>query len=102
MSNQNFTLKFEKKDVDQKCEKIENLESFLIHQVFEDMLNTLEDQCASYATVKHLIASFKRGKFSTEDEDLSRRPVPVSTPVNIDAVHGIILSERRIGLKTNI
>lgn len=68
-------------------------------QIYEDMLNTLGDQCPSYATVKNWTASFKRGKFSIEDDDRSGRPVSVSVPENIDAVHDMILSNRRIGLK---
>ena len=69
-------------------------------QIYEDMLNnTLGDQCPSYATVKNWTASFKRGKFSIEDDDRSGRPVSVSVPENIDAVHDMILSDRRIGLK---
>lgn len=63
-------------------------------QIYEDMLNTLGDQCPLYATVKNWTASFKRGKFSIEDDDRSRRPVSVSVPENIDAVHDMILSDR--------
>ena len=63
------------------------------------MLNTLGDQCPSYETVKNWTASFKRGKFSIEDDDRSGRPVSVSVHENIDAVHDMILSDRRIGLK---
>lgn len=42
---------------------------------------------------------FKRGRFSIEDEDLSGRPVSVSSPVNIDGVHDITFCDRRIVLK---
>lgn len=68
-------------------------------EIYEDMLETLGDQCPSYATVKNWIASFKRGKLSVEDDKRPGRPISVSTPENIDAVHDMILSDRRIGLK---
>lgn len=31
--------------------------------------------------------SYRRVKFSIDDEDRSERPVSVPTPVNIDAIH---------------
>lgn len=42
--------------------------------------------------------NFKSGRFSIEHEDLSGRPVPGLTPVNINATHNIT-SEWRIGLE---
>lgn len=45
------------------------------------------------------MAGLKRGKFSIEGEAQPRRPVSVPTHVNFDAVHSIVSSDRRIGLK---
>lgn len=50
----------------------------------------------SYATVKIWIAVFKRGKYSDEKH---RRPFSVAIPENINAVHDLILSNRRIWIK---
>lgn len=51
-------------------------------QIYEDMINTVSDQCL-YATLNKLIASFKRGKFSIEDEDKFEKPVSVSSSVKM-------------------
>lgn len=40
----------------------------------------------------------QKGEASIEDEDRSRRSVPVSILINIDAVHTMVLSDRQIGL----
>lgn len=49
--------------------------------------------------VKNWIARFKKDKFLLEDEDRSGRPFSVPSPVNIDAVYDMILSDRQIGIK---
>jgi transposase len=49
-------------------------------QIYEDMLSTLGDQCPSYATLKNWIPSFKRGRFSFENEKRPGRPISVSSP----------------------
>lgn len=58
------------------------------------MLDTVDEQCLLSVT-----ASFNRDKFPIEDEDHFGGPVPMSTEINIDAIHNIILSDPRIGLK---
>jgi hypothetical protein len=66
------------------------------------MLSTLGDQCPSCATVKNSFASFKRGRLSVEDEKRLGRPISVSIPENIDAVHDMILADRRIGFRMTV
>ena len=68
-------------------------------EIYDDMFKTLGNLCPSYATVKNWVASFKRGEFAVEDGKRSGRPISVSTPENIEAVHDMILSDRRIGIK---
>lgn len=48
---------------------------------------------------KNWIASFKRVKFSIEDKHRSERPVSVSVPENVDAIHYMLLSHYQISLK---
>lgn len=43
--------------------------------------------------------NFKQYEFSIADEDQMGRPVFVSTPVDVHAVHGVILWDREIELK---
>lgn len=68
-------------------------------EIYDDMLTTLGDQCPSYSTIKNWVADFKRGRKDVTDEKRSGRPISVSTQENIDAVHDMILDNRRIGLK---
>lgn len=63
------------------------------------MINTLHDDSPSYATIKNWVTSFKREKFSIKDDERPGRPISVTTLENIDTVHDLILSDRRIGLK---
>jgi hypothetical protein len=39
------------------------------------------------------------GHLSTEDEERSERPTQVTIPENVDAIHSIILDDRRISAK---
>ena len=55
--------------------------------------------CPSYATVKNWITSFKSRKVSVEDDDRPGKPISVSTPENVNAVHDRILSDRRISIR---
>jgi hypothetical protein len=36
---------------------------------------------------------------STEDEERSGRPTPVTIPQNVDAIHSMILDDKRISAK---
>lgn len=67
-------------------------------QIHEDMQETMKDECPSYATVKNWVAKFKRGDYGVEDEARSGRPPEVTTPENIEAVHELILKDRRISI----
>jgi transposase len=60
---------------------------------------TLGDKHPSYSTVKNLVARFRTGYLGTEDEELSRRPTQVTIPENVDAIHSIILDDKRISTK---
>jgi hypothetical protein len=42
---------------------------------------------------------FRTGYLSTEDEELSWRPTEVTFPENMDAIHSMILDDRRISTK---
>lgn len=64
-------------------------------EIHEDMSNTVQANCPSYSTVKNWVADFKRGRKTTSDEDRSGRPADVTTPETIDAVHNLILNDRR-------
>jgi transposase len=64
-----------------------------------DMSVTLGDKHQSYSTVKNWVARFRIGHVSTEDEEYSGRPTQVTVPENVDAVHFLILDNRRISGK---
>lgn len=69
-------------------------------EIFADMIETLGDQCPSYATIKNWVAEYKRGRSDVKDEHRPGRPISVTTPENIDSVHDMILENRRIGIKS--
>jgi len=56
--------------------------------------------CTIVATVKNLVAQFKRGDFSTCDAPRPGRPRTVTTPEFIDQIHELILEDRRISAKS--
>ena len=49
-------------------------------------METLGEHAPSYATVKHWVAQFKSGDFSTCDAPRPGRPKTVTTPEIIDAI----------------
>jgi predicted HTH transcriptional regulator len=49
----------------------------------------------SYSRLKNLVARFRTGYLSAEDER-SRRPTQVTVAENMDAIHSMILDDRRI------
>ena len=53
----------------------------------------------SYATVKNLVAQFKRGNFSICDAPCPGRPKTVTTPEIIDQIHELILED--LGFRLN-
>jgi transposase len=60
---------------------------------------TLGDKWPSYSTVKNWVARFRTGHLSTEDEELSGRPTQVTFPENMEAIHSMMLDDRRIFAK---
>jgi len=63
------------------------------------LTETLGEHALSYATVKNLVAQFKRGDFSTCDAPRPGRPITVTTPEITDKIHELILEDRRISAK---
>jgi len=68
-----------------------------IHAILKE---TLGEYAPSYATVKNLVARFKRGDFSTCVAPRPGRPKRVTTPEIIDQIHELILEDRRISPKS--
>ena len=68
-----------------------------IHAILKE---TLGENAQSYATVKHLVAQFKRGDFFTCDAPRPGRPKTVTTTEIIDQLHEIILEDHRISAKS--
>jgi len=64
------------------------------------LIGTLGEHASSYATVKTLVAQFKRGYFSTCDVPHLGRPKKVTTPEIIDQIHELILEDRLISAKS--
>jgi transposase len=60
---------------------------------------TLCDKRLSYSTVKNWVVRFRRGHLSTEDEESPGRPTQVTIPENLDAIHSMILDDRKISTK---
>jgi transposase len=54
------------------------------------------DKRPSYSTVKNWVARFMTGHLSTEGEEHSGRPTERTVSENMDAIHSMILDERRI------
>jgi histone-lysine N-methyltransferase SETMAR len=67
--------------------------------IHTEMSQTLGEKCPSYSTVKTWISRFKTGHFTVEDEPRSGRPTTSTDPETCDAVHELILEDRRISAK---
>ena len=61
---------------------------------------TLQEHAPSYATVKNLVAQFKRGDFFIRDAPRPGRPKTVTTPEIIDQIHELILEDHGISAKS--
>jgi len=68
-----------------------------IHAILTE---TLMESAPLYATVKHWVAQFKCGDFSTCDAPRPGRPKTVTTPEIIGQIHELILEDRRISAKS--
>jgi transposase len=60
---------------------------------------TLGVKRPSCSTVKNCVARFRTGHLSTYDEERSGRPTQVTIPENMDAIHSMLLDDRRISTK---
>jgi len=67
--------------------------------IHTEMSQTLAEKCPSYSTVKTWTSRFKTGHFTVEDEPRSGRPLTSTDPATCDAVHELILEDRRISAK---
>jgi transposase len=68
-------------------------------QIYDGMSVTLSDKCPSYSTVKNWVARLRAGHLSTEDEERSGRPTQVTIPENVNAIHSMILDDRKYPLQ---
>ena len=62
-------------------------------QIYAEMSQTMGDSGPSCATVKHWVVSFKTSHFGAENEKPSGRPVSVSVPANVKAIHDMIMED---------
>jgi hypothetical protein len=67
-------------------------------KIYDSMFVTLGNKRPCYSTVKDWVARFRTGQLSPEDER-SERPTQVTIPENVDAIHSVILDDRRISTK---
>lgn len=65
-------------------------------KILETMLSTVGEQYLSHAKLKNWIATFRRRTYLTEGEDQSGKSISGSTSQHIDAIHNMILSDRRV------
>jgi len=72
------------------------LQSKAQKEIHAILTQTLGEHAPSYATVKNLVAHFKRGDFSTCDARRPERHKRVTIPEIIDQIHKLILEDRRI------
>ena len=77
-----------------------SLQGKALKEIHAIMTETLGEHAPSYATIKNLVAQFKRGDFSNCDAPRPGRPKTVTTPVIIDQIHELILEDRRISAKS--
>ena len=68
-----------------------------IHTILTEILG---EHAPLYASVRHWVAQFKRGDFSTCDAPRPGRPRTVTTPEIIDQIYELILEDRRIFAKS--
>ena len=68
-----------------------------IHAILTE---TLVEYAPSNATVKNLVAQFKRSDFSTCGAPRPERPKTVTTPEIIDQIHVLILEDGRVSGKS--
>jgi transposase len=67
-----------------------------IHSKF---IKVYGDSSPSFSTIKKLVAEFKRGRTSLEDDPPEGRPKSATTPEIIEQVHDMILDDRRMKVR---
>jgi len=85
---------------DANCHQVFFLQGKAPKEIHTILTDTLEVYAPSYATVKKLVAQFKRGNFSTRDTPRPGRRKTVIIPEIIDQIHELILEDRRISAKS--
>ncbi len=65
-------------------------------EIYEKMLKTLGNDCPSLSTVRKWEFLFKRGRLSMEDDPRAGAPKYATNDENIDAVHSIVMNDRRV------
>ena len=71
-------------------------------EIHDDMVQTLAEDSPSYATVKKWAAEFKQGRVSirvVEDDPRSGRPKSSTTDEQVDAIHRMVLDDRRLAVE---
>jgi hypothetical protein len=66
---------------------------------YDDILVILVDKPPFYSTVKNWVPRYRTGHLNTENEECSWRPTQVTIPENVEAIHSMILDDRRISTK---
>ena len=69
-------------------------------EIHEDFMDTLGKETPSYSKVKKWAADFKRGRDSAEDDGRSGRPKDATADENVNAVHTLVMSDRRRDLQS--
>ena len=64
------------------------------------ILTEISGEHASYATIEHGVAQFKRGDLSTSDVSRPGQPKTVTTPEIIDQIHELNLEDHWISVKS--
>jgi hypothetical protein len=80
---------------DASCQRDFSLQGKAPKEIHAILVETLKEHAPSCATVKNLVAQFKRGDFSTRDEPCPGRPKTVTKPGIIDQIHKLISEDRR-------
>ena len=68
-------------------------------EIHQDMQETLGSDAVSYSLVKKWVSRFKMGQNDIQDDPRSGRPISTTTPENVEAIHEMILQNRRISSK---
>ena len=70
-------------------------------EIHEDMVRIFAEDSPPNTTVKRWAAEFKRGRDSSEDDPQSGRPKTSTTDAQVDAIHRLVLDDRRLTVQTD-